>query len=74
VELRRLFQPDKPAFWLVLVLNALSMVLVWLTQKYTFTLFASGLLIFFALGNAALGAFFTWKLLKTSAPGESGDG
>lgn len=64
VKLGRLIQPRKPAFWLMLVLNALSMVLVWLMQNYTLSPLASVVLALFALGNAGFGAYFTWQLLR----------
>lgn len=48
-------------------LNALSMVLVWLAKTPGLTLVASLLIAAFALGNAALGAFFAWQLLRRPA-------
>jgi len=64
MKVSRLFQPRKPAFWLMLVLNALSVALVWLMQNYTLTPLASGVMALFALGNAGFGAYFTWQLLR----------
>ena len=64
MKFSRLLQPRKPAFWLMLVLNALSMVLVWLMQNYTLNPWASVVLALFALGNAGFGAYFTWQLLR----------
>ncbi len=63
----RLIQPRQPAFWFMVVLNALSMVLAWLAQKPELTLTVSLLIAAFALGNAALGAFFAWQLIRRPA-------
>ncbi len=65
--IQRLFQPRQPAFWFMVVLNALSMVLVWLAQKPELTLTVSLLIAAFAFGNAALGAFFAWQLIRRPA-------
>ena len=64
MKISRLFQPRKLAFWLILVLNALSFMLVWIMQNYTLTPLASVVLALFALGNAGLGAYLTWQLLR----------
>ena len=48
----------------MLVLNALSVALVWLMQNYALTPLASIVLALFALGNAGFGAYFTWQLLR----------
>jgi hypothetical protein len=71
--LKRLFQPAKPAFWFVLVLNALSMALVWLAQTPAISTVASIVIVLFALGNAGLGAFFTWQLWRTHHPTQAAD-
>jgi 4-hydroxybenzoate polyprenyltransferase len=65
IYLRRLFQPRKPAFWLMLVLNALSTVLMWIVQRYTLTPLASLVIAVFALGNAWLGLRLAWQLLSS---------
>lgn len=70
--LSRLFQPRKPAFWLILLLNAMSMVIVWLVQNYALSPFMTVVLALFALGNAVFGAILTWHLVKAPqarAPG-----
>ena len=51
----------------MVVLNALTMVLLWLSQKPELTLTGSLLIAAFALGNAALGAFFAWQLVRRPA-------
>lgn len=65
IKLRRLFQPRKPAFWLMLVLNGLSTALMWIVQNYRLTPLASVVIAVFALGNAWLGLRLAWRLLTT---------
>jgi hypothetical protein len=62
--LRRLIQPRKAAFWLMLVLNGLSTALVWMVQTFTLTPAAAALIAMFALGNTALGLYFMRALLR----------
>ena len=64
MKFSRLWQPDKPAFWLMLLLNLLSMVLAWIVQIYTLAPMAQVVVSVFAVGNAVLGVFFTWHLVK----------
>ncbi|WP_255033952.1 hypothetical protein [Rhodoferax sp. TH121] len=64
IYLRRLFQPRKPAFWLMLALNALSTALVWIVQNRALVPVAALLVAVFAIGNAALGLRFAWQLLQ----------
>lgn len=65
IHWRRLIQPRKPAFWLMLVLNALSTALMWIVQRYSLTPLASLVIAVFALGNAWLGLRLAWQLLST---------
>ena len=71
MKLSRLFQPRKPAFWWMLGLNALSMLLLAVVRNYALTPLASVLVAGFALGNAGLGMFFTWQLLKSPAKADT---
>lgn len=64
MRLRRLYQPRKPAFWLMVVLNALSMGLMWIVQTYALTPFGQVVVVLLVLGNAALGLFLMWQLLR----------
>ncbi|MDZ7921079.1 hypothetical protein [Rhodoferax sp.] len=65
IRWRRLFQPRKPAFWLMVVLNALSTALMWIVQTYPLTPLASLVIGVFAIGNAWLGLRLAWRLLST---------
>lgn len=64
MNLSRLFQPKNPLFWLVLVINALSLVLGWIAQ--TWVLNRTGLLLVggFGISNALLGIWLAWRLVK----------
>lgn len=66
IHWRRLFQPRKPAFWLMLALNALSSVLMWIVQNRSLVPVAALLVGVFAIGNAVLGMRLAWQLLQTS--------
>ena len=68
--LRRLLQPRKPTFWLMLVLNALSTALVWIVQHHTLQPAAAIAVVVFAVGNMVLGLHFMRQLLQTQAPEE----
>ncbi|MFY8042915.1 MAG: hypothetical protein ACOVOD_08300 [Rhodoferax sp.] len=65
MKISRLFQPPNPSFWLVVVLNLLSTALIWIVRTYPLTPVASVLIAFLAIGNAALGAFLMWRLVKS---------
>jgi len=64
LKLSRLFQPRNPLFWIMLALNALSMVLAWLVQNRPLNTFGMLLIGGFALINAVLGTWFAWRLVK----------
>lgn len=72
IRLRRLIQPRKAAFWLMLALNGLSTALVWIVQHHSLTLLAGLVVAAFAIGNAVLGMRLAWGLLNTPAPDEGG--
>ena len=65
MKFTRLYQPDNPLFWIMLVLNALSAVLGWITHTYPLGMLASLLVMGFALGNAFLGTWLAWRLIKS---------
>ena len=65
IHWRRLIQPRKPAFWLMLALNALSTALLWIVQNYPLTALASLVIAVFAFGNAWLGLRLAWQLVST---------
>ncbi|WP_411878233.1 hypothetical protein [Polaromonas sp. YR568] len=62
--LSRLYQPRNPLFWLMLTLNALSPALAWVVNNRPLNAWATVVLTCFALGNAVLGTFLLWRLLR----------
>jgi hypothetical protein len=62
--LSRLYQPRNPLFWLMLTLNVLSPALAWVVHNRPLNAWATVLLTCFALGNALLGTFLLWRLLR----------
>jgi 4-hydroxybenzoate polyprenyltransferase len=71
--LRRLIQPRNPAFWIMLALNGLSAVLLWIAQNYHLSLFASVVVVVFAVGNVVLGLRMLRQLLTTPRQGDDAD-
>lgn len=64
MQLSRLIQPRRPAFWLMLVLNVMTMVLVWVVELRALEGGLRVILLSFALGNAVLGMVLAWRLMK----------
>ena len=67
--LARLFQPRNPAFWLIVALNAMSALLAWLVRAYELAWWPALIVVIFALGNAGLGLWLTWRLVRQPPPG-----
>lgn len=63
-KLRRLWQPDKPLFWLMIGFNGLSSLCAWALR--TLPLNTVGLLLVasVALLNVAFGLLAAWKLMQ----------
>jgi len=64
MKLSRLFQPRNPLFWIMLSLNALSMVIGWLLHHRPLNNLGMLVLGGFALSNAILGTWLAWRLVK----------
>ncbi len=64
MKLSRLYRPQDRRFWLMIVLNLLSAVLAWLLRSWPLVPLATVVVALFALGNAALGMFIAWDLLR----------
>jgi hypothetical protein len=74
MKLIRLFQPRNPLFWLMMALHALSAMLVWVVHNRPLTAWASWLVAIFAIGNALLGAWLAWRLVREeSLPNKAAD-
>jgi len=63
--LRRLWQPAKPLFWLMLAFNLLSSLCTWIMR--TQPLNGAGVLLLgsVALLNVAFGLVAAWKLMQS---------
>lgn len=68
MKLSRLFQPRNPLFWLMLLLNALSAALAWMVQYRPLNGWASLVVGIFAVGNAVIGSWLIWRLLRDEPP------
>jgi len=68
MKLSRLFQPRNPFFWLMLLLNALSAALAWVVQNRPLNGWASLVVGVFAVGNALIGSWLIWRLLRDEPP------
>ncbi|ACK54555.1 MAG TPA: hypothetical protein PKK97_00585 [Thauera aminoaromatica] len=64
MKLSRLYRPQDRRFWLMIVLNLLSAILAWLLRSWPLVPLATVVVALFALGNAALGMFIAWDLLR----------
>ena len=64
MKLTRLFQPRNPRFWLLLVLNLLSAGLTWGMRLPSVTSTAVVVMGMLALGNALLGMWLMWALVR----------
>lgn len=71
IRFARLWQPRHPAFWLMLVLNALSTLLAWMVRNIDLTPLAAVAVVVFALGNAGLGLALLARLLRTPRADEA---
>lgn len=62
MKFSRLFQPRNPLFWLMLAVNALSLILAVVAQTRTLNSLGNILVYGFAIGNALLGILLAWRL------------
>jgi drug/metabolite transporter (DMT)-like permease len=65
MKISRLFQPRNPIFWMLVVLNLLSMFLSYVAQNYTLSTLASVIVIVFAVLNTVLSMGLAWRLVKS---------
>jgi hypothetical protein len=65
MKLSRLFQPRNPLFWMMLALHALSAMLMWIVHNRPLNTLGALLVAGFAIGNAVLGAWLAWRLVRT---------
>jgi uncharacterized membrane protein HdeD (DUF308 family) len=65
MKLSRLFQPRNPLFWIMMALNALSMVLGWLLRVQPLSTPVMLMVGGFGLANAVLGMWMAWRLVQS---------
>ena len=65
MKISRLYQPRNPIFWLLVVINLLSMFLSYVAQNYTLSTLASVIVIVFAVLNTVLSMGLAWRLVKS---------
>jgi hypothetical protein len=65
MKLSKLWQPRNPLFWMMMALNALSSALAWIMHNQPLSTFGMFIVGGFALGNAILGTWLAWRLVKT---------
>lgn len=64
LKLSRLWQPRNPAFWLLVVLNLLSVVISLIVRSRDLSPVIALVLGAFALGNALLGLAIAWRMMR----------
>ncbi len=65
MNVKRLYQPRNPLFWIMVALNLLSAVLAWLTRTHSLDVLAGVIVTGFAVGNALLGTYLAWRLMQS---------
>lgn len=68
MNLFRLLQPHNPVFWLMLVLNALSLLLAWVVRNRPLSGWGMTVIAIFATGNAVVGVWLAWRLMRQPDP------
>jgi hypothetical protein len=63
-KLRRLWQPGKPLFWMMVAFNALSSVCTWAMRALPLNTLGLLLVGTIALINVAFGLLAAWKLMR----------
>ncbi len=63
-KLRRLWQPDKPLFWLMLGFNLLSSLCAWALRALPLNTVGLLVIASVALLNVACGLLAAWKLMQ----------
>ena len=71
MKLSRLIRPHDRRFWLMILLNVLSAILAWVLRTYPLVPLASMVVAVFALGNAALGMFIAFDLMRDDGGGRA---
>jgi 4-hydroxybenzoate polyprenyltransferase len=65
MKLSRLIQPKNPIFWILMVLNALSLALSHIVQTQQLNALGTVLVVGCAVLNAIASAFLAWRLVNS---------
>ena len=63
-KLRRLWQPSKPLFWMMVAFNALSSLCTWVLRALPLNTLGLLLVGTMALINVTFGLLAAWKLMQ----------
>ena len=64
-RLRRLWQPSKPLFWMMVAFNVLSSLCTWAMRALPLNTFGLLLIGTVALANVAAGLLAAWRLMHS---------
>ena len=65
MKLSRIFQPRKLSFWILVVLNLLSLALGHITQTDALSGLGTAIVIGLTLVNALISALLAWRLVSS---------
>ncbi len=68
MKISKIFQPRNPLFWIMVALNGLSAVLMWVVHNRGLNALGIVLVMGFAIGNALLGTWIAWRLVRNTNP------
>ncbi|MCC7309806.1 MAG: hypothetical protein IT510_00970 [Sulfuritalea sp.] len=73
MKLSRLWQPRNPAFWLMLAVNLLSTALAWIARNLELAPAVALTIAAFAIGNALLGLYLMYLLMRDEPANPAGN-
>jgi len=68
MQLKRLWQPRRGLFWMMVMFNVLSSVCTYAMRAYPLNMLGLLLLAFVALLNVAFGLLAAWQLMRDPPP------
>ena len=70
MDVRRLWQPQRGLFWLMLAFNALSSLCAWALRALPINTVGQLLIVFIALLNVVFGLLAAWQLMRHEPPSD----
>lgn len=64
MKFSRIWQPDNPQFWILLILNGVSSLISFVLRTYELPLGLTWLLAGFAIANVLMGLGIAWRLMQ----------